>query len=143
VMLHPPQNRNITEWCKREECWSTVLQLPLQLDLPAHSEGNGSGPRNDQPPPTPQETAAIELVRAIPADVWFAAAKWAKDTDSLQGWQRSLAYSLGTLGARARPPSAKQAVQGCRLLAEARRLGFGHELLTADLLQRLGQTATR
>jgi hypothetical protein len=143
VILHPPQNRNITEWCKREECWSAVLQLPLQLGLPGSPAGTGADPRKDQPPPTPEETTAIELVRAIPADVWFAAAKWAKDTESLQGWQRSLAYSLGTVGARGKTPSSKQAVQGCRLLTEARRLGFGHDLLVSDLLQRLANSGVR
>lgn len=143
IVLHPPQNRNITEWCKREDCWSAILQLSLQLDLPGSPTGNGSSPRSDQPAPTPEQASAIELVQAIPADVWFAAAKWAKDTDSLQAWQRSLAYSLGTLGARGKAPSSKQAVQGCRLLAEARRLGFGHDLLIPDLLQRVGDIAGR
>lgn len=139
VILHPPQNRNITEWCKREECWSAVLQLPLQLNLPEVEEGSSEGPEQTAAA-TPEEMQAIELVRAIPADVWYAAAKWAKDTDSLQGWQRGLAYSLGTVSVRGRSPSVKQAVQGCRLLFEARRRGFGHELLTGELLERLGKT---
>jgi hypothetical protein len=143
VVVHPPANRNITEWCKREECWSSVLQLPLQLGLPGSTGGNGTGPRRDQPPPTQQEKAAIELVQAIPADVWFAAAKWAKDTGSLQGWQRSLAYSLGNVGARGKEPSPRQAVQGCRLLLEARRLGYGHELFTGELAERLGRLQLR
>lgn len=143
VILDPPQSRNITEWCKREECWSAVLQLPLQLGMSGTPDGNASGLRNDQPPPTPSETTAIELARAIPADVWFAAAKWAKDTDSLRGWQRSLAYSLGTLGARGMTPSSKQAVQGCRLLLEARRLGYGHDLFSGELLERLGKVPVR
>lgn len=143
VILHPPQNRNITEWCKREECWSAVVQLPLQLDLPEFGGPVGASAGDPPTVTTAGEMAAIDLVRAIAPEVWFAAANWAKETNSLQKWQRGLAYSLGTVGGRGKTPSTKQAVQGCRLLAEARRMGFGHELLTPNLLERLGNLPTR
>src|SRR5262249_50920665 len=112
VILHPPSNRNITEWCKRDDCWAAVLSLPLQLDLPdtdtyITTTGDGSAP-----PRTAAEAAVIEAVRVIPSEVWYAAAKWAKETDSLQRWQRGLSYSLGTVAARGRVPSSKQARQG-------------------------------
>jgi hypothetical protein len=142
VILHPPASRNITEWSKREECWSAVLQLPLQLGLREVDEGRGPESIGERlAGATPEELAAVELVRSIPSDVWYAASKWAKETKSLQGWQRGLAYSLGLVGDRRLVPSAKQGVQGCRLLLEARRLGFGHEQLTAELLERLGRIA--
>ena len=61
---------------------------------------------------------------AIPADTWFGLAAWAKDTQSLQPWQRSLAFSLGKLAGSARTPSRRQADHGARILDEARGLGF-------------------
>jgi len=141
VIVNPPQGRNITEWCKREECWSAVLQLPLQLDLAGTAEvTRRSSAGQPQVAATAEEMEMIELVKAIPPEAWYAASKWAKDTGSLQGWQRSLAYSLGRINASGWTPSARQAVQGCRLLLEARRLGFGHVLLTVELMEWLGRT---
>ena len=54
----------------------------------------------------------------------MALAHWAKETDNLQPWQRSLAFSLGRLAGQGREPSRKQAVQGKKILDEAGRLGF-------------------
>jgi hypothetical protein len=142
VILHTPGKGNIGEWCKREECWSAVLQLQLQLGLQEPDDRQGPEPVDQKlAKATPEELAAVELVRSVPSEVWYAVSKWAKETGSLQGWQRSIAYSLGLVGDRQRTPSPKQGVQGCRLLLEARRLGFGHGQLTGEVLERLGKTA--
>jgi hypothetical protein len=136
------QSRNIGEWCKRPECWSHLLALQVEVKLP---EGLADGPTSGATPIealSGPERVLVEAVGAVPADVWFAVASWAKSTESLQGWQRSLAYSLGGLPGRSRKPSLKQATQGRKLLFEARRLGFGHELLASDLLARLAEAGS-
>ncbi|MCC6358557.1 MAG: AIPR family protein [Phycisphaerales bacterium] len=141
AITHPPANRNITEWCKRPECWSQLLSLDVKIDLPKGLEAAPQrGPAASETL-SPADRALVECVAAVPAEVWFAVATWAKDTDTLLGWQRGLAYSLGTLPGRNRKPSLKQAIQGRKLLVEARRLGFGHEQLTPDLLGQLAQTS--
>jgi hypothetical protein len=68
--------------------------------------------------------AAIDEVAAVQPSVWLALAHWAKETNNLQPWQRSLAFSLGRLIGQGREPSRKQAAQGKRILEEAGRLGF-------------------
>ena len=30
VVVNPPQSANITEWCKKEECWDSVRDLDWQ-----------------------------------------------------------------------------------------------------------------
>jgi hypothetical protein len=60
----------------------------------------------------------------VPAEIWFALSHWARETSNLQGWQRSLAFSLGRLASQSRQPSRKQAVQAQAILEEAARLGF-------------------
>ena len=60
----------------------------------------------------------------VPAETWFRLSKWAKETGTLERWQRSLAYDLGRLAGQGRDPSPKQAKQGTRILHEARKLGF-------------------
>lgn len=142
AITHQPGNRNITEWCKRPECWSQLVNLEVELTLPGGLElaPQGGAPAADAL--SPAERQLVDCVAAVPADVWFAVAKWAKDTDTLLGWQRGLAYSLGTLPGRGRKPSIKQATQGRKLLLEARRLGFGHEQLAADMLGQIAQVTT-
>lgn len=141
AVTHPLANRNITEWCKRPECWSQLLNLEVELTLPAGLE---TAPRSGvvgTDALSPAERQRVDSIASVPADVWFAVAKWAKDTDTLLGWQRGLAYSLGTLLVRGRVPSIKQATQGRKLLLEARRLGFGHDLLVPDLLAQFAQVS--
>ena len=61
---------------------------------------------------------------AVDAETWFAMSRWARETDSLQPWQRGLAYSLGRLAGRGNEPSVRQAKQGVIVLGEALALGF-------------------
>jgi len=93
--------------------------------------GTGSRPGNgvsQQAPAaaalSPAEQALVDRMAAVGPEEWFGIAKWAKSTSNLQGWQRKIAFSLGTYAATKRPPSIKQAVQGEKILDEARRLGF-------------------
>jgi hypothetical protein len=93
VIIQPPGNRNITEWCKRDDCWSAILALPVEIDG-AEPDHTPAAARPDQPT---NADGTVLAVAAVPADVWFAVSKWAKDTRTLLPWQRSLAYSLGRL----------------------------------------------
>jgi hypothetical protein len=134
VITQPPGNRNITEWCKRDDCWAAIRVLPVVVDGAGEDSATAAG-RTDQPI---NADGTVAAVATVPADVWFAASKWAKDTRTLLPWQRSLAYSLGKLQGHGSQPSPKQAIQGRRLLLEAVRLGFGHEHLTNDVVDALG-----
>lgn len=134
VVTQPPGNRNITEWCKRDECWAAILALPVVADGP--SQGGMPAPP-DQVERTLDAQATVAAVAAVPAEAWFAASKWAKETATLLPWQRSLAYSLGRLRGDGRLPSPKQAVQGRRLILDAIRLGFGDDKVTKDIIEAL------
>jgi hypothetical protein len=137
AMSHQPGD--IGDWCKRPECWSNLLSLQVELKLPGGLEVGPSTTATPVEALSVADHARVEAVSAVSPDVWFAVAKWAKETDTLLSWQRSLAFSLGVLPSRNRKPSIKQATQGRKLLMEARRLGFGHELLAADLLTKLAE----
>jgi hypothetical protein len=134
VITRPPGNRNITEWCKRDDCWAAVLALPVAIDGAADSNWTPAVSRSDQPT---NADGTVIAVAAVPSDVWFAASKWAKDTGTLLPWQRKIAYSLGRLQGRGGQLTPKQAIQGRILMMEAMRLGFGHEHLTNDIVNAL------
>jgi hypothetical protein len=141
VITSPPSSqRNVTEWCKKDECWSAVLRRPIQVELGTSPQQQATGfLAATAPALTSEEQHLIDAVRRVLPDVWYSISAWAKRTSTLLPWQRSLAYSLGRLGG-AKAPSIKQAVQGRKLLLDANRLGFVHDGLTSDLITLLENT---
>ena len=127
-LVQGAQGGNVTEWAKKESCWerfrtceigfSGSLLRPMIIQQDTGQNGttivrDGSA-----------DTEAYAKIRMVPAEDWFAMAGWAKQTNNLEPWQRSLAYSLGRLASKNKAPSTKQVRQGSKILAEAERLGF-------------------
>lgn len=131
IVINPPGGRNVTEWCKREECLAAVMQADIDLKLPASGDWQvyslfDSSVSNKPPATGP----LLEAITAFSPETWFAVSKWAKEHGKLMGWQRSLAFSLGTLTARNRQPTLKQTIQGRKLLLKAIEEGFVHTDVT-------------
>lgn len=92
-------------------------------------DGVGRSSKSDATQPelpgtlSPEDERAIKEIAEVPADRWMKIAKWAKEHDKLQPWQRSLAFSLGRIAQTGKTPSIKQARQGKRILGEVEKLG--------------------
>ncbi len=130
TITDPPTGRNVTEWCKKRGCWDRIKALDVELGsdfwraeflLDSSVQAKESVQDVEE---TPENLQRITAVSAVPAETWFGVSAWAKETDNLEPYQRGIAYSLGRLAGQGRQPSRKQAVQGLKLLEEARRLGF-------------------
>lgn len=139
-IVNAPGNANITEWCKKEECWKKLQQKITTLPHTLTSELLASAPKVEDVTSgkgeweeTESDSTEVETVVAAGADTWFRLSAWAKETDNLQPWQRGIAYSVAQLIARGRKPSRKQTQHSVTILEEAKRLGFkveeanGHE----------------
>lgn len=128
----PPRGANVTEWCKRPACWDRIREINADLPPGLHDlliDTSQPGQRWRRPAtgiaaPTPDEVGEIEAAAAVPAETWFEVSRWASQTESLEPWQRGLAYSLGRRANRGQTPTIKQARQGRILLDEAWRRGF-------------------
>lgn len=120
------RSRNVTDWYKSEACWEAIklldISLPRELKELVTQPTKSSEVGIDAP--TAEENAEIIWVQSVPSETWFGIAKWAKATDSLASWQRSIAFSLGKLATQGRAPSRKQATQGRKIYDEAVRTGF-------------------
>ncbi len=130
-ITNPPDGRNITEWCKKEECWKRLkeIEIPINMsdmksDQIATSGRDRKSPEKGIEGPDKKDQKIISEVMEIPSEKWFEIARWAKETDNLQAWQRSISFSIGKLLARGNKPSRKQAIQGVKILKEARKFGF-------------------
>jgi hypothetical protein len=128
VITRPARAANVTEWAKRPECWSKVLDIEWGLPSQLHDElidlsvAASRGRHAAQPSQT--DLSHITAVTSIPATEWFAVARWAKETHNLQPWQRQIAFTIGQYLSKGWDISPKQATQAQRLMEEAQRLGF-------------------
>lgn len=134
-ITNPPNDANISEYCKRKACWESLLGLEYDLseDLKKElisKESVGNFLSTSQTAllllneATAEENELIEQISSVSADVWLSISKWAKETNNLQPWQRSIAYSIGTLLGRGKKPSVKQARQADIILKEAKGKGY-------------------
>jgi hypothetical protein len=137
-ILSPPANRrNPGEWSKHPDCWTafrekkSAIPSALQKELVEmrRPQDGRYTPNTPQTPMIldPKAVQEINHTMEVSAETWFKISSWAKETDNLAPWQRSLAFSLGRLASAHKPPSPKQAAQGVKLFDEAQRLGFKNE----------------
>ncbi|MDU8643717.1 AIPR family protein [Pseudomonas syringae group sp. 26L6] len=131
IIVSPPNGKNVTEWCKRKECWEKIrgssfnIGSALGKELIDFSRKTGSLKGNQGvSAPNENEQQLITSVTDVRADMWYQIAKWSKETNNLQPWQRSLAFSIGRLVGTSGNVSIKQAKHGAVILEEVKRLGF-------------------
>lgn len=130
--MNPPGGANISEWCKKEKCWQTIRELEyiiseeLQGELlsVARPTAVAQPVINSINALTEDEQTLIDQAAAIPAGTWFAIARWSKETNNFQPWQRSLIFSVGTLVGRGQKPSIKQATHAMNAYNTAKEMGF-------------------
>ena len=132
LIVNPPGGANIGEWCKKEKCWQVIREYEytpseefqkelLSVEKPKTTFIQPSNSINDI---TEDEQKTIDEVAAIPANVWFALSRWAKETNNFQPWQRSLLFKTGTIISRGQKPSIKQSNQAIKAYREAIEKGF-------------------
>jgi AIPR protein len=129
VIASPVRTANVTEWAKHAECWNRVLGI--EWDVPAQlraelADLSAITARGRHAAETRSEAAAqlIKTIISIPADIWFAVARWAKETHNLEPWQRRRAVEIGRYLSNGQSISVEQATDAERLMTEAQRLGF-------------------
>jgi hypothetical protein len=129
VIASPVRTANVTEWAKHPECWDRVLGIPWEIPDQLRSEladPSAIAARGRHAAQTKSETAAklIITIASIPANVWFAVERWAKETHNLEPWQRRVASDVGKSLSSGKEITYKQAVDAEQLIIEAQQLGF-------------------
>lgn len=125
--------RNVTEWCKKEDCWRHLqtLDLAVSAELEAElAEGQAlpelpTGGSKSTASLTTQDRENIARVMQISAEEWVHISGWGSRTGTLQPWQCGIATTLASYaaGSWARIPSDKQSKHGVKILAQADQEG--------------------
>jgi len=91
-IVDPPNRKDVTEWCKRDECWSRVQETPVVIPKGVQEEllsierivsrevDQGLNGADSI------EQSLIEELAQVPAETWFKLSRWAKETGNLESW---------------------------------------------------------
>lgn len=130
-LLRDSHGRNVTENAKRKETWDRIAQDDLGLDPDdlalleeIRQRVANRNPGEQLAELDEDERRMVQEVMAHPASMWMELVMWSKQTDVLQGWQRSILFSVARRLQTGLPPSVKQAKQVLKALDQAREKGF-------------------
>ncbi len=120
---------NVTEWAKRAECWERMIvidwrppaALTPHLLSPVSPTDNGAAPEHRR---SVGDDPTIAILAGVTGDTFLAIAGWAKQTNSLNAFQRALAQRIGVALKQDRQLTSRQRPQAAALLEDARSLGF-------------------
>ncbi len=120
--------RNITEWCKKEDCWLAIRQLDLPVEEPLPDEWSGldSAASGEDTSDSQDDHASVAACMQLSAEQWFAVHLWGARTGHLARWQAGIAHTLSSYAGNdwEKAPSQKQAMHGMRILEIAAENGF-------------------
>jgi len=118
IITNPPEGKNITEWCKKEECWINIL---------SNSEIKISLCNNKKTCNMQYNITAVTSVAELIPECWWALSHWAKENNLFTPKDRSMFFNIGKIIAQNKIPSDKQNDYGLDLLKLAADKGFPFE----------------
>jgi hypothetical protein len=130
--------RNVTEWCKKEACWTALkgADFPLPARLPSEwgSARQSFSEDHDTEPALVNEHAATATCMNLSAEAWFALHLWGRRSGQLVEWQVGIAHTLSSYAGAGwrKAPTPKQARQAIRIIEIAKESGFD-PLVPADI----------
>lgn len=130
-ITNPPGGANVSEWCKKEACWESIINNNYHLSDAVLSELVNEEPERKSvkikrgfETVTQEDAIMIDKALAISPRVWFGLADWAKDNNRFEPWQRSILVSIGITISRNRRPSKTQAYNALNIFNQAITQGF-------------------
>ncbi len=118
--------QNVTEYCKKEECWNELLKQKFNLPSSIESSfiGNGctvaiySAGKKD-------EWACIEFCQGQGAQAWFELSKWLKQHSFLTPKARSQCFNMGKALSGGREPSTSLSYACRKIWQDSELRGWG------------------
>lgn len=119
--------RNVTEWCKKDDCWTEIrsLNLPVPKVLPPEIEAAGTGIPSDNNS-LEDQASSIDQCSSLDAPTWARIVAWATTATDIDDYDKKVAHTLSgyAINGWLKAPSIKQATRGVRVIEAARQAGI-------------------
>ena len=96
---------NVTEYCKKKDCWEKLLTKPFPLPELIREEYISSGQPRNYSADVSSEKEAIDFCEGKGSQAWYALSAWLKERDFLTAKARSQCYNMGKFLKRGKKPS--------------------------------------
>lgn len=133
IITNPPTARNITEWCKSENCWKSVKEaVPTVRVSSIRSELLDTSATRKARKRAVSDLSSdyvenVKKVIEITSDGWRRLASWGTETRSIDPGQRQLALRISKALQRGSKINAAEAERAVRILDRTKELGFNVE----------------
>ena len=119
---------NVTEYCKKEECWKMLLGNEFVLPASIRNEYITSGIRKEYDSTIHSEKEALSFCVSMGSDAWFKLSKWLKDRSYLTPKARSQCYNMGKFLVRSKEPSIVLSLACRKIWADAEIRGWKYSV---------------
>ncbi|MGO4552276.1 AIPR family protein [Lysobacter sp. 2RAF19] len=123
-------SRNVTEWCKKDDCWEELkkLELVTPAELPPELVDESVGADEEVSVETADDNSEDELVKlcmALDGAQWMQVMAWIVNNGAIENYDRSVAHTLSgyAINGWIHRPSIKQAIRGARVIRAASAAG--------------------
>jgi hypothetical protein len=125
----PGRIRNISEWCKKEECWLKLRDQPALIgDLMSELRGAARRPaagESDGVAFSPAQSLQFqEAVISMSARQWFGLGRWIRDRKDFATWDKNFVANCGVRISRGMPITAAQLPHALRIFMQASAEGY-------------------
>jgi hypothetical protein len=128
------KGRNVTEWCKKDSCWHDLQTVDFEVPAAVQrilkageslpTVGSEAGQRGVGLSDSDRENIARTMSHS--GNDWMGILELAQRVDFLRVWQMGIATTMATyaIGGWKKIPSAKQAAQAVKIVADAEKNGW-------------------
>jgi hypothetical protein len=118
--------QNVTEYCKKEECWNKLIAKSFALPGNILSEYIADGVASKYSPGISNEKEVMEFCAGKGDKAWFELSKWLKDRGFLTPKARSQCFNMGMCLARGKEPSVALSIPCKKIWEEAGIRGWSY-----------------
>jgi len=90
-VIHPPEGKNVGEWCKKKECWDALLKQ--NIEIPDMVKTSYISANSGIPTPIVQ-AENIQFLNSIPDTLWSDIIQWSRETGLLDANSRNIAVKI-------------------------------------------------
>jgi hypothetical protein len=116
---------NVTEYCKKKECWEKLLEKLFALPAGIKDEYISGKSGNGYSPSIESEEVAVMFCKEKGGQLWFDLSKWLKERDFLTPKARSQCFNMGRTLQKGKEPSVILSIPCMKAWKDAEIRGWG------------------